>query len=190
MRLKARTVFFIAEGSTGLIASKLTFSRFDCLGGLAAFGPTMFLGFWGYIRFFWGCGWWFRPYGESPFPDAEKVTEKALLLRSARSLRLGVSSLRDRSGGSAYGLLRCTSSRCVWLRQTVAALPPPDQSLHSAFRRRSWIKIKSFVELALILCRSCRRLRSFDLVFAFCRSSACSRCRCGSRPFSVRLHEV
>ena len=44
---------------------------------LAAFGPTMFLGFWGYIRFF-GCGGWrFRPYGESPFPDAEKVTEKA-----------------------------------------------------------------------------------------------------------------
>jgi len=39
-------------------------------------------------------------------------------------------------------LLRCTSSRCVWLRQTVAALPRPDQSLHSAFRRRPWIKIK------------------------------------------------
>ncbi len=38
-------------------------------------------------------------------------------------------------GGSAYGLLRCTSSRCVWLRQTVAALPPPDQSLRSACRR-------------------------------------------------------
>jgi len=66
-----------------------------------------------------------------------------LLLRSARSLGLGVPSLRDRSGGSAYGLLRCTSSRCVWLRQTVAALPPPDQSLRSAFRCRPWIKIKS-----------------------------------------------
>ncbi|WP_224794706.1 hypothetical protein, partial [Pseudomonas fluorescens] len=43
----------------------------------------------------------------------------------------------------ASGLLRCTSSRCIWLRQTVAALPPPDESLHSAFRRRPWIKIKS-----------------------------------------------
>ena len=66
-----------------------------------------------------------------------------MLLRAARSLRLGVPSLRDRSGRSAYGLLRCTSSRCVWLRQTVAALPRPDQSLRSAFRRRPWIKIKS-----------------------------------------------
>ena len=111
-------------------------------GTLAAFGPTMFLGVWVYIRFFCDGGLRFRPYGESPFPDAEKVTEKALLLRSARSLGLGVPSLRDRSGRSAYGLLRCTSSRCVWLRQTVAALPPPDQSLHSAFRCRLWIKIK------------------------------------------------
>jgi len=66
-----------------------------------------------------------------------------LLLRSARSLGLGVPSLRDWSGGSAYGLLRCTSSRCVWLRQTVAALPPPDQSLRSVVQRRPWIKIKS-----------------------------------------------
>ena len=40
-------------------------------------------------------------------------------------------------------MLRCTSFRCVRLRRTVAALPPPDQSLHSAFRRRPWIKIKS-----------------------------------------------
>ncbi|CAI8894535.1 exported hypothetical protein [Pseudomonas zeae] len=65
-----------------------------------------------------------------------KSNQKRLLLRTARSLGLGVPSLRDRSGRSAYGLLRCTSSRCVWLRQTVAALPRPDQSLHSAFRRR------------------------------------------------------
>jgi hypothetical protein len=32
---------------------------------VAAFGPTMFLGFWVYIRFFGGCGWRFRPYGDS-----------------------------------------------------------------------------------------------------------------------------
>ncbi|PTC17045.1 hypothetical protein C0J26_24250 [Pseudomonas baetica] len=51
-----------------------------------------------------------------------KSNQKRLLLRAARSLRLGVPSLRNRSGRSAYGLLRCTSSRCVWLRQTVAAL--------------------------------------------------------------------
>ncbi len=56
------------------------------------------------------------------------------------SLWLGVPSLRDSSGGIAYGLLRCTSSRCVWLRQTVAALPPPDKSLHSACRRGRHVK--------------------------------------------------
>jgi hypothetical protein len=76
-------------------------------------------------------------------PAQQKVSKKRLLLRAARSLGLGVPSLRDRSGRSAYGLLRCTSSRCVWLRQTVAALPRPDQSRNEAFRRRPWIKIKS-----------------------------------------------
>jgi hypothetical protein len=83
------------------------------------------------------------PLRRVTFSKRRKGNPKGLLLRTARSLRLGVPSLRDRSGRSAYGLLRCTSSRCVWLRQTVAALPPPDQSLHSAFRRRLWIKIKS-----------------------------------------------
>jgi len=43
---------------------------------------------------------WFRSYSESPFPDAEKVTQKALPRRTARSLKLGVPSLRDRSGRS------------------------------------------------------------------------------------------
>jgi hypothetical protein len=37
---------------------------FFCL-GLAAFGPTMFLGFWGYIRCFGWCAWRFRSYSES-----------------------------------------------------------------------------------------------------------------------------
>ena len=40
------------------------------------------------------------------------------------SLRLGVPSLRDSSGGIASGLLRCTSSRCVWLRQTALRAHP------------------------------------------------------------------
>ncbi|CAI8751700.1 hypothetical protein EMIT0232MI5_140021 [Pseudomonas sp. IT-232MI5] len=83
------------------------------------------------------------PLRRVTFSKRRKGNPKGLLLRAARSLGLGVPSLRDRSGRSAYGLLRCTSSRCVWLRQTVAALPRPDQSLHSAFRRRPWIKIKS-----------------------------------------------
>ena len=96
---------------------------------------------WVNIRFF-GCGSWrFRPYGEALFSDAEKVPKKACSY--VRPSQARVPSLRDRSGRSGSGLLRCTSLRCVWLRQTVATLPHPDQSLRSAFRRRRWIKIKS-----------------------------------------------
>ena len=83
------------------------------------------------------------PLRRVTFSRRRKSNQKGLLLRAARSLGLGVPSLQDRSGRSVSGLLRCTSFRCVWLRQTVAALPPPDQSLRSAFRRRPWIKIKS-----------------------------------------------
>ena len=83
------------------------------------------------------------PLRRVTFSRRRKSNQKGLLLRAARSLGLGVPSLQDRSGRSVSGLLRCTSFRCVWLRQTVAALPPPDQSLHSAFRRRPRIKIKS-----------------------------------------------
>jgi hypothetical protein len=72
---------------------------------------------------------------------SKKVTQNACSY--VRPSQARVPSLRDRSGRSGSGLLRCTSFRCVWLRQTVAALPRPDQSLHSAFRRRRWIKIKS-----------------------------------------------
>ncbi|SDV11555.1 hypothetical protein SAMN05216558_3448 [Pseudomonas vancouverensis] len=74
-----------------------------------------------------------------PYTNAKKEP-KGFAPAYGPSLRLGVPSLRDPSGGIAYGLLRCTSSRCVWLRQTVAALPPPDESLHSACRRGRQIK--------------------------------------------------
>jgi hypothetical protein len=66
---------------------------------------------------------------------SKKVTQKALPRRTARSLKLGVPSLRDRSGRSGYGLLRCTSFRCVRLRRTVAALPHPDRSRNETCRR-------------------------------------------------------
>ncbi len=82
------------------------------------------LGFWGHIRCCGCCRWRFRSYSESAFPNAEKVTQKALPRRTARSLGLGVPSLRDRSGRSGSGWLRCTYTRCVRLRRTVAALPP------------------------------------------------------------------
>jgi hypothetical protein len=66
-------------------------------------------------------------------PAQPKVT-KTLCPDVRPSLRLGFLRSGIDPGFSAYGLLRCTSSRCVWLRQTVAALPHPDQSLHSACR--------------------------------------------------------
>jgi hypothetical protein len=68
------------------------------------------------------------------FCRSPKVT-KTLCPDVRPSLMLGFLRSGIDPGGSAYGLLRCTSSRCVWLRQTVATLPPPDQSLHSACRR-------------------------------------------------------
>ncbi len=75
--------------------------------------------------------------------NASKVTKK-----SCPNVRpspwLGFLRYGIHPGGIASGLLRCTSSRCVRLRRTVAALPPPDKSLHSACRRGLWIKIKSF----------------------------------------------
>ncbi|MCP1475203.1 hypothetical protein ABIA54_000705 [Pseudomonas sp. EB276 TE3739] len=89
----------------------------------AAFGPTGFwvLGAYPLLRVL--------PLAVSllqrvTFSKRRKVTQKALPRRTARSLGLGVPSLRDRSGRSVSGLLRCTSSRCVRLRRTVAALPP------------------------------------------------------------------
>ena len=66
-------------------------------------------------------------------------------------------------GGSAYGLLRCTSSRCVWLRQTVAALPPRINPSTQPSDVARGSRSRAAAELTLILCRSCRRLRSFDL---------------------------
>jgi len=109
------------------------------LGGLWA---DQAIGFCVNIRFC-GCrGWRFRFYSDSLF-QTPKSKQKAGPRRSARSLGLGVPSLRDRSGGIASGLLRCTSFRCVRLRRTVATLPPPDQSLHSACRRGRHGKIKS-----------------------------------------------
>ena len=66
---------------------------------------------------------------------SKKVTQKALPRRTAHSLGLGVPSLRNRSGRSGSGWLRCTYTRCVRLRRTVAALPPPDRSRNEARRR-------------------------------------------------------
>ncbi len=88
---------------------------------------------------------WFRPYGDSLFTSArnagpEKSKQKTLAPAYGPSLTLGVPSLRHPSGDIAYGLLRCTSSRCVRLRRTALRAHSPDECLHSAFRRGGWIK--------------------------------------------------
>jgi len=59
---------------------------------LAAFGPTMLLGFWVNIRFFECCRWRFRPYGGSLF-QTPKSKQKAWPLRSAP--RFGSAFLRS-----------------------------------------------------------------------------------------------
>jgi len=89
-----------------------------------------------------------------PFSNAKKEP-KGFAPAFGPSLELGVPSLRNRSGRSGYGLLRCTYVRCVRLRRTVATLPPPGsipslslpkgQKINS--RIKSQIKIKSQVKI-------------------------------------------
>ena len=79
------------------------------MGGVGLAG---FLWFWVNIRCF-GCGGWrFRPYGESPFSDAgmpaqQKGNPKGLTPAYGPSLRLGVPSLRDSSGGGGASPTVC-----------------------------------------------------------------------------------
>jgi hypothetical protein len=82
------------------------------------------IGDWGHIRCFGCCRWRFRSYSESLF-QTPKRNQKALPLAYGTSLRLSVPSLRCPSGGIAYGLLRCTSSRCMRLRRTALRASPP-----------------------------------------------------------------
>ncbi|EZP30481.1 hypothetical protein BW33_03310 [Pseudomonas sp. RIT288] len=90
-------------------------------GGLAAFGSSRLFGF----------GFWVL--GEYPLlrvlPLAVSLLQRVTFSRRRKgnpkgfapaygtSLRLSVPSLRCPSGGIAYGLLRCTSSRCMRLRR-------------------------------------------------------------------------
>jgi hypothetical protein len=150
---------------------------------------------WGYIRCCGCCRWRFRSYSESLFQTPEcrpsKKEPKGFAPAYGTSLRLSVPSLRYPSGGIAYGLLRCTSSRCVRLRRTALRACPPDGHLRSACRRGKKSKAKADQKIAAFgssyrglrrkigrlpacfrqrtkstadnSCRSCRRLRSFDL---------------------------
>ena len=58
------------------------------------------------------------------FSRRRKGNPKGFAPAYGTSLRLSVPSLRCPSGGIAYGLLRCTSSRCMRLRRTALRTYP------------------------------------------------------------------
>ncbi|MNP27477.1 hypothetical protein D3C76_1203900 [compost metagenome] len=58
------------------------------------------------------------------FSKRRKGNPKGFAPAYGTSLRLSVPSLRCPSGGIAYGLLRCTSSRCMRLRRTALRAYP------------------------------------------------------------------
>jgi len=97
-----------------LVGAFLFFGR----GGLWA-GHAV--GFWVNIRFLRCSGWRFRPYGESPFPNAgvpaqRKGNRKGLLLRSALA----------GSGSFATGLIRAQRLRFASLHLLPLCLAAPD----------------------------------------------------------------
>ena len=122
-----------------------------------------------HIHFFGNGDLWFRPYGESLLANAPKGTKRS---------HPGVRSLAEARDPFAPAFIRGHRLRfaSLHLLSMCAASPhgaarlPPDERLHSACRRGGWIKIKSWrgeLPLGLMVgavpCRSCRRLRSFDL---------------------------
>ncbi len=136
------------------------------------------------------------PLRRVPFGKRPKRNQKVSPQAYGPSLRLGVPSFRYPSGGaSPYGLLRYDLHAMGSTASNGAARQSPDEHLHSASRRGGWIKIKSgrranarpVVWLTAFPCRSCRRLRSFDLGGLTadqslldirrpsCRSEACPR---------------
>ncbi len=82
---------------------------------VGAFGPTRFLGFWGYIRFCGCCGWRFRSYSGSLL-QAPKSNQNALLLRSALA----------GSGSFAAGSIRAQRLRFASLHLLPLCLAAPD----------------------------------------------------------------
>ena len=99
---------------------------------------------WGWVN-----GWWILGLGAYPllrvlplavsllqrvtFSKRRKGNPKGFAPAYGTSLRLSVPSLRCPSGGIAYGLLRCTSSRCMRLRRTaLRAYPLMDTSARPA----------------------------------------------------------
>jgi hypothetical protein len=129
-------------------------------------------------------GWRFRPYGDSLFFQTPKKSKQKNACSYVRPTRWGSGFLRSgiHPGGIASGLLRCTSSRCVRLRRTVAALPPRmnPSSQPSDVARGS--RSRAAGELPLGLLSGEERAVRLELLW----ERACSRWRPASRPVSCR----
>jgi hypothetical protein len=132
-------------------------------------------------------GWRFRPYGDSLFLQAPKKSKQKNACSYVRPTRWGSGFLRSgiHQGGIASGLLRCTSSRCVRLRRTVAALPPPrmnPSTQPSDVARGS--RSRAAAELTHILLSGEERAVCPDLLWELaCRAAASQRWRPGSRQY-------
>jgi hypothetical protein len=124
-------------------------SGLACDGGLIA--DHVVLGV--HIRCCGNGGLGFRPYGDSLFLQTPKKSKQKNACSYVRPTRWGSGFLRSgiHPGGIASGLLRCTSSRCVRLRRTVATLPPRmnPSSQPSDVARES--RSRAAAELTLIL---------------------------------------
>src|SRR5690349_15242505 len=129
----------------------------------------------GHIRFFGNGGWRFRPYGESLFLQAPKKSNQKNARPERTAPRLGSGFLRSgvHPGALPSGRLRFDLHAMSSTASNGAARPSPDEHLRSACRGGGWIKIKSgrranarpveWWGCTRANCRSCRRLRSFDL---------------------------
>jgi len=152
---------------------------------MAAFGPIMLLGFWVYIRCCGNGDLGFRPYGESPFPNAEKVTEKACP-NVRPSPWLGFLRCGIHPGASppvCFAAPPLDVFDCV--ERSLRSHPrinPSTQPADGACGSRS----RAAAELALILLSGGKRMCSaFALLWALrCDDSTCSRRRPDSRPTS------
>jgi hypothetical protein len=148
---------------------------------------------------------WFRPYGDSLFLQTPKKSKQKNACSCVRPARWGSGSLRcGIDPGAAPTVCFAAPPLAVFgFAKRSLRSHPPDQSLHSAFRRRpvdqdqerqpslrsswsgaasphgvfttqkcgSWLASDGGLTAgqslsdAVFTCRSCRRLRSFDLAF-------------------------
>ena len=84
------------------------------------------------------------PLRRVTFSKRRKSNQKGFPPAYGTSLRLSVPSLRCPSGGIAYGLLRCTSSRCMRLRRmALRAFPLMDTFARPAEGAKIKSQIKS-----------------------------------------------